>query len=488
MPENRKSQLYIILSDPQTRRYLEELLTRDEFRLEFCQDPENAQKIAHGLLPDAILLDANLDIETCRRLRGDSHLAGVPILVMLDAHDRKAKAQALDAGADDFISKPFDALELLARLRTLTRLHYYDKMFADLERFEWMTAHAQEGYLILDGISRIQYANERAINMLNLPENPIGLDFVTEVHAHYIARPTETWQAWLNDPSPCFLMRPENVNSRAFWMMLEALDTDIGAETQRIVRLRDVTEKMSIYQDIRRFHDTITHKLRTPVSLLATSVSLINSHLDQLSAEEIRELMQTAVKGADRLVWQVRDVLTYIDAPLALNLGDPTEIRQIPEIIQNISQKFGISSLSLSLPESLAETRVAMTPDALELVMSEALENTKKFHPERSPTVDISIGRIEDDLIQIRITDDGVTLSAEQLSWAWLPYFQGEKSFTGELPGMGLGFPLMATLVWGVGGSLRLSNRPDGPGIVVEINLPIIKTFPDLPATETSQS
>jgi K+-sensing histidine kinase KdpD len=283
-------------------------------------------------------------------------------------------------------------------------------------------------------------------------------------------------------------MRPENVNSRAFWMMLEALDTDIGAETQRIVRLRDVTEKMSIYQDIRRFHDTITHKLRTPVSLLATSVSLINSHLDQLSAEEIRELMQTAVKGADRLVWQVRDVLTYIDAPLALNLGDPTEIRQIPEIIQNISQKFGISSLSLSLPESLAETRVAMTPDALELVMSEALENTKKFHPERSPTVDISIGRIEDDLIQIRITDDGVTLSAEQLSWAWLPYFQGEKSFTGELPGMGLGFPLMATLVWGVGGSLRLSNRPDGPGIVVEINLPIIKTFPDLPATETSQS
>ncbi|PKN94160.1 MAG: hypothetical protein CVU44_07095 [Chloroflexi bacterium HGW-Chloroflexi-6] len=477
LKSQRASVVLIILSDPQARRYLEELLNgRDEFKLEFCENPAEAAQIAHKLLPDAILLDANLDkvdsAVTCSHLRSDPHLSGAPILVMLDPLDRKAKAQALEAGADDFISKPFDALELLARLRTLTRLHHYDKLFADLERFKWMAAHAQEGYLLLDSLAIIQYANERAINMLNLPENPVGLDFIVAVQANYVARPIETWQTWYEDPSPCFVMRPENIQARAFWMVLEALDTDIGPVTQRIVRLRDVTEKMSIYQDIRRFHDTVTHKLRTPISLLATSVSLINSQLKNLSAEEIKELMQTAAKGAERLVWQVRDVLTYVDAPLSLEIGTPVEIGQIPVILKELCEKFSIQDVELSLPASLAGTQITLTPDALELVLSEALENAKKFHPERAPKLDICIGESEPGMIHIRITDNGVTLSAEQLSWAWLPYFQGEKAFTGELPGMGLGFPLMATLVWGSGGTLRLGNRPDGPGVVVEMKIP----------------
>jgi K+-sensing histidine kinase KdpD len=351
-------------------------------------------------------------------------------------------------------------------------LRHYDKLFADLERFKWMTVHAQEGYLLLDSLAIIQYANERAINMLNLPENPVGLDFIVAVQANYVARPTETWQTWYNDPSPCFLMRPENIQARAFWMVLEALDTDIGPVTQRIVRLRDVTEKMSIYHDIRRFHDTITHKLRTPVSLLATSVSLINSQLERLSAEEIRELMQTAAKGAERLVWQVRDVLTYIDAPLSIEIGEPVEVGLIPEIVKGLCEKLSLQDVDLFLPSDLAKTRISLTPDALELILSEALENTRKFHPERAPKVDISIGQTEAETIHIRITDNGVTLSAEQLSWAWLPYFQGEKAFTGELPGMGLGFPLMATLVWGSGGTMRLANRPDGPGVIVEMKIP----------------
>lgn len=480
MPDNKKT-LLIIYSDAQIRHYLETLLLpREEFILEFCDAPQNSPRIANEMLPDAIMLDSDLQgtdsAEICRRIRLDPHLAGTPLLVMLDPRNRKAKAQAFDTGADDFISKPLDALELLARLRSLTRLRYYDKMFADLERFKWMAAHAQEGYLLLDSLAIIQYANERAINMLNLPEDPVGMDFIVAVQAHYVARPAETWQTWFEDPSPCFLMRPENINARAFWMVLEGLDTDIGAETQRIVRLRDVTEKLSIYQDIRRFHDTITHKLRTPVSLLATSVSLINSQLERLSAEEIRDLMKTAAKGAERLVWQVRDVLNYVDAPLSIQIGEPVSVGEIPNMVAELGQKYGIQDIELSMAQDLSETRIALTPDALDLVLGEALENAKKFHPRRAPKVEFSIGQPDSDQVMIRITDDGIILSAEQLGWAWLPYFQGEKSFTGEMPGMGLGFPLMATLVWGAGGSMRLGNRADGPGVVVEMKIPVVTT------------
>lgn len=103
MTENQKNILLVIHSGPQTRRYVEELLlTRREFSLEFCEEPENAIRIAHDLLPDVILLDTELDgvdsSETCRRLRADSHLGGVPILVLLDPAIAKPKPRPSRAG------------------------------------------------------------------------------------------------------------------------------------------------------------------------------------------------------------------------------------------------------------------------------------------------------------------------------------------------------------------------------------------------------
>lgn len=73
-----------------------------------------------------------------------------------------------------------------------------------------------------------------------------------------------------------------------------------------------------------------------------------------------------------------------------------------------------------------------------------------------------------------KFANDGVTLSAEQLRLAWTPYIQGEKYFTGEAPGMGLGLPLVATLVWQVGGEVHLANRTDRSGIEVTLLMPLL--------------
>ncbi len=76
------------------------------------------------------------------------------------------------------------------------------------------------------------------------------------------------------------------------------------------------------------------------------------------------------------------------------------------------------------------------------------------------------------DEVRLRFTDNGLTLNPEQLQWVWTPYVQSEKYFTGEAPGMGLGLPLVATLIWQAGGQVQLYNRFDGPGIVVELDVP----------------
>ena len=468
-----------IISDQSLLHNLDDLLKGTDFELEMAPTSETGLQLAEDLLPDAILLDIDLEgnaLETCRLLRANRVLKGMPILMLCDYNDRDSRALGLSAGVDDFISKPFEGIELISRLRTITRLNAKRLLLTDLTRFTWMASQSTDGYLLLDKSGVIHYANENAHILLNLPEDYLGLPFKHIVEYRFVPEPSEAWANWSNEPAPCYLVQPESPTARTAWVLVNALDTLLGTEHHRVVRLKDVTERMSIYQDMRRFHTVVAHKLRTPMSLLVSSMSLLKSRLDQLSEEEVRELVRSSIKGVDRLASHVQQILTYIDAPLALNVGEAVKLDKIPEMIRAICEPLRMRSVVLFLPEHLTSKVIAFTYDALESILYELLLNARKFHPEKNPTVEVSFGQFDDDFIQIRVVDDGQTLSTEQLSWAWLPYMQGEKDFTGELPGMGLGFPMVATLVWKAGGDLHLRNRPDGQGVIVEMKIPLEST------------
>ena len=468
-----------IISNQNVTKNLQELLQDTDFELEVVSTSEAGTRVGEDLLPDAILLDMDREgnaLELCKQLRTNRVLQGMPVLMFCDYKDRDSRALGLAAGVDDFISKPFDDIELLSRLHTITRLNAKRLMVNDLTRFTWMASHAADGYLLLDKSGVIHFANENAHMLLNLPEEYLGLPFVAVVEHRFTAEPEAAWANWSNEPAPLFLIQPETPTARAAWVMVDTLNTVLGVEHHRIVHLKDVTERMSIYQDMRRFHTVVAHKLRTPVSMLVSSLSLIKSRFEQLSGDDVKDLVRNSIKGVDRLASQVHEILTYIDAPLALNLGESVALGKLPEMVNIICEPLKMNDVGLTLPDELGSTTVALTKDALESILYELLANARKFHPEKNPSVEVTVGQSDDGYIRIRVVDNGQTLSTEQLTWAWLPYVQGEKDFTGELPGMGLGLPMVATLVWKAGGDLWLRNRPDGPGVIVELKIPLEST------------
>ena len=87
--------------------------------------------------------------------------------------------------------------------------------------------------------------------------------------------------------------------------------------------------------------------------------------------------------------------------------------------------------------------------------------------------MEIALSQPQKDWIAMRVQDDGINVSPEHLSKFWIPYYQGEKDFTGQVEGMGLGLAMVATLVWRVGGTCSASNRSDTPGVIIELGLPI---------------
>jgi K+-sensing histidine kinase KdpD len=110
---------------------------------------------------------------------------------------------------------------------------------------------------------------------------------------------------------------------------------------------------------------------------------------------------------------------------------------------------------------------------AMECVVYELVENAKKFHPQKSPTISVEL--LPDPasrMVVLRVTDDGATLTPEQIEKVFMPYYQAEKYFTGEVPGMGLGLTMVARILWEVGGACRFDNRSDGRGTVVELLIP----------------
>jgi signal transduction histidine kinase len=267
-------------------------------------------------------------------------------------------------------------------------------------------------------------------------------------------------------------MQPESASSHAFWLQVDVFP----AEPQQswVVRLRDVTKEIAAQRDMRGFHEMVRHKLRTPLLGMQGSLEILSRHAAKLTSEEVAEMSSRALRGVQRLQGQIDDIVQYLTAPSLAQPEASFNLALLPAVVTEISADLGLQQVRVSEQHELDEVRIALSQQAVELMLREILENTKKFHPTQAPAVDISAACLLSNEACLKISDDGLTLSPEQLAQVWTPYYQGEKDFTGESPGMGLGLPMVASLIWEAGGKANLYNRDDGPGVVVELIVPLV--------------
>ncbi len=161
-----KEQILIVEDDRRIRDMLRRGLLFEGYTVEAAENGEEALRKARDAMPDAVILDLMLPgmdgLEVCRRLRSASD---VPI-VMLTARDAVSdRVTGLDAGADDYVVKPFAFDELLARLRALFRRHRQDSA-TDQLRFSDLSLHLR-GRQVFRGETEIQLT-AREFDLLEL--------------------------------------------------------------------------------------------------------------------------------------------------------------------------------------------------------------------------------------------------------------------------------------------------------------------------------
>jgi two-component system KDP operon response regulator KdpE len=120
--------ILVVDDEVQIRRVLRTTLAAEGYDIVEARDGTEAFEKVRSAKPDLILLDMNMPgldgLQTCREIRSGSE---VPIIMLTVRSAEKDKVRALDAGADDYVVKPFGIEELLARVRALLRRTAEDK-------------------------------------------------------------------------------------------------------------------------------------------------------------------------------------------------------------------------------------------------------------------------------------------------------------------------------------------------------------------------
>jgi len=172
--------ILVVDDDPQIRRVMRATLTGQGYEVEDAHTGEKALERLHSDTYGLVLLDMNMPgmggLETCRSIRNGRSGADLAIIMLTVRNTEEDKVQALDAGADDYVTKPFGMPELLARIR------------ASLRRVPLALDNASqqitlEGYIDIDFRSR--HLTVRGLDVRLTPKE-------FELLRYLVARPNET--------------------------------------------------------------------------------------------------------------------------------------------------------------------------------------------------------------------------------------------------------------------------------------------------------
>lgn len=119
---NKSTKILVVDDEPQLLRVLRTSLSAHRFDVRTASDGESALEVFKDWKPDLVITDLSMPVmdglSLCRELRRVSEL---PIVVLSVKGEERTKVEALDAGADDYVTKPFGIDELLARVRAALR-------------------------------------------------------------------------------------------------------------------------------------------------------------------------------------------------------------------------------------------------------------------------------------------------------------------------------------------------------------------------------
>ncbi len=464
-----------------------------EEALRFLQQ-QAAMAPPHTLPVDLVILDVVLPamggLEVCRRIKGDPWLRYMPVLMVTALNSIQDQGEAITAGADDYVTKPFNSEELLIRVRALLRI-------GDLQR-ELLARNAQlyalptfnesllhsmgDGLLAVDHEGRITLANRAALTMLRCsPAESEGrkLDALRPEYAELTAVVGRV----LAEKTPRAM---EEVHVRLdeelvpLRVRTTLLHDDGGAVSGVIALLEDLRPIKEMEAKQRRLDRltvlnqmaaSIAHEIRNPLQTLSLGMRYLRRSLEpDVDTEETLQRLQRQV---DRISQIVNEFLT---------VARPPKLNRVPCDMRDVLER----ALELAEPRLLecgvqvhrdyaAELPPAeLDAEALERALSNLILNAADAMPEGGDLYLSAVtrgvgGSAPGDCageIEVQVRDTGAGMPPEIAERVFDPFF------TTKPKGIGLGLTITQRIIEEHGGRIVVASLP-GAGTTFTVTLPI---------------
>jgi len=485
----------ILLADDNAdmRDYVGRLLA-DRYRVVAVSDGQTALETARQQRPDLALTDVMMPrmdgFAFLREVRADRNLGALPVIMLSARAGEEARAEGLDAGADDYLIKPFTARELLARVSGTLAVARARREAAEREaELKAETAEILEtmtlAFIALDQEFHYVYLNAEAEGILGLSREEV--------------LNVRMWDRFPGSEMTEFgreLRRAmEERTAIRFNTFYDPLDRwfEVNAYPMTGGRLgvffRDITETKLIEDALRaakesaeaanrskdRFLALLSHELRTPLSPVLMSISAMKSDPDLPPA--VREEMVMIYRNIEletRLIDDLLDLSRIVNGKLVLH---PREI-DLNEKVKHVTQvcREQILEKAIRLELSLDPRIGPLTgdPSRLQQVLWNVLKNAAKFTPEHGE-IHVATTMAADGCAQVVVRDNGIGIAPEALPGIFDAFQQGGPEITHQFGGLGLGLAISQVLVEMHGGTIRAQSAGAGQGATFVITLPQVR-------------
>ncbi|MEO1082970.1 MAG: response regulator [Acidobacteriota bacterium] len=457
-----KVPLVLIIDDLEIgREVLGATLRGEAMRVETASSGEEGLQKAKLYRPDVILLDVMMPgmdgFEVCRRLRHDELMAEVPILLVTASDDRNSRLRGLAVGADDFLARPLDMLELRARVRSICRLNRYRKIVEERARVGQLFEFAAHGIALIDMDLSIIAANPALRSLLRVQpgQRLIGqsvLDWVVDdMRAEVGALMREAFEALSMVPHFEMAVHQSTGGVRTVDLTLGPCPWDGKTALQAF--FRDITELRQATKAAERLHRSdavassafeIVHKFNNHLSVIAMNAELLDD--DTGSAAAIREACEQTARLSDRiLAFARRDRQTTL---AGLDVDDI-----LAEMAPSVESLLG-SNHRLHVLAGVGDAARGQADEhqLRDVVLSLVMNARDAMADGGDIRVRTAVG---DGRVLVSIEDQGHGIAPERHEAIFEPFNTTKPGSTG------LGLSTAMEFVTGWGGQLDVSSRPD---------------------------
>jgi len=476
------------------------------------------EKIANGAIPDVLVLDSQLlgvsGLEVCRVVREAHGPIVLPILMLTAQGEKQDVIEALHAGANDYVTKPYHVAELVARVGTLVNTSRLAATQAS--RTRQLALGADVGAALTEGrglaeISR--RAAEAIAKHLDVPVVEVWTRMSRELVLTASSRtreglvvPKDLVDAVAANAMPDTPRRPEPTGNFAAVPLVvrgevlgvlavatrepsaaaDALKTVANllalglfrarAEEERLVLLDRERNARAEAEAANRSKDDflamVSHELRTPLNAITGWTSmLLSGGLDPARTRRAYETIDRNARAQVQLIDDLLDIGRITSGRLRLNESS-VDVAAVADMALE-SVRVTADSRGVTIDSRIDGESGRITGDAnrIQQVIWNLLSNAIKFTP-KGGLVTLSVTREAQDVV-IQVKDTGQGISQDFLPRVFERFKQADDSPTRARGGLGLGLAIVRHLVELHGGTIQAESDGLGKGACFTVVLPV---------------